>query len=281
MSKWFRYVLIVALALALTGCGVRTAYNNLDWLIMRWVNKQVSLDNEQELLFRTALDEQLRWHCASQLPDYVSFLNTVDQDLTAGRLDAERLKSHAETLAGFGRQLLTETRPVILDLMASLDDRQVEELLEGVDKRNRELKEESVDADPAQRQQEQVESMARGMKRFIGRLNSDQEQRLFQWAADLQPTGEQALAQRLAWREAFAQTLELRSDRTRFDALMTELLEPGSDWSDEYRHKMELNRQITVVALADVHGLASERQVRRLRSRLNSLADDFQHLSCT
>ena len=111
---------------------------------MRWVNKQVSLDNEQELLFRTALDEQLRWHCASQLPDYVSFLNTVDQDLTAGRLDAERLKSHAETLAGFGRQLLTETRPVILDLMASLDDRQVEELLEGVDKRNRELKEESV-----------------------------------------------------------------------------------------------------------------------------------------
>jgi len=109
VSKWFRYVLIVALALALTGCGVRTAYNNLDWLIMRWVNKQVSLDNEQELLFRTALDEQLRWHCASQLPDYVSFLNTVDQDLTAGRLDAERLKSHAETLAGFGRQLLTES----------------------------------------------------------------------------------------------------------------------------------------------------------------------------
>ncbi len=281
MRKWFRYVLIVALALVLAGCGVRTAYNNLDWLIMRWVNKQVSLDNEQELLFRTALDERLRWHCASQLPDYVNFLNAVDQDLTADRLNAERLRSHAESLAHFGRQLLIETRPVLLDLLASLDDDQVDELLAGVDKRNRELKEEAVDADPAERQQEQVESMARGMKRFIGRLNSEQEQRLVEWAAALQPTSELALAQRLAWREAFAEALARRNDRTRFDSLMTELLEPGSDWSDDYRQRMEYNRQLTVVALADVHRLASDRQVRRLSSRLNSLADDFQQLSCS
>ncbi len=281
MKNGLRIFLVVVLALVLAGCGVRTVYNNLDWLIMRWVNKQVSLNGEQELAVRTALDQQLRWHCSSQLPDYVVFLDRVDQDIADDQLDAERLKSHAESLAGFGRQLLAETRPVFIDLLASLDDEQVKELLAGIDKRNLELKEEAIDASLEELQRDQIDSMARVMKRFIGRLNTDQEQRLAEWAAALQPTGELALTQRLAWREAFASALQQRNDRPRFDSIMAKLLEPDSEWPDAYRVKMEHNRDATLAALADIHRLASERQVSRLSSRLNSLASDFERLSCS
>lgn len=274
------WVVLLLASLVLAGCGVRSAYNNLDWLLMRWINGQISLNTEQELSVRSALDDKLMWHCRSELPLYADFLRAVQSDVANDRLDAERFMTHGEQVADFGRRLLERARPDIIELLASLDDEQLAGLRESFAERNQEILEEAESLSDAERQRSQVQGMERGMRRFAGRVTPQQRERLEQWASSLKPTAEPSLAQRLAWQERFFEALELRSDRSRFDPQMAALLEPGADWSEDYRALMEYNRQQTVEALADVHALAPERQLRRLQNRLSGWADDFDRLSC-
>jgi hypothetical protein len=280
MRDLSKILIIVALAALLAACGVRSAYNNLDWLVMRWVDNQVSLNTDQERAVRQALDDHLQWHCTSQLPEYVEFLRRVDADVDAGRISIERFNEHGEQLAEFGRSLVNEARPAIIELLASLDDAQTRDLLDGFEQRNEELIEEISEISQAERQRNQVRGMERGMRRFIGRLTPDQRERLEQWAGDLEPSGELTLKQRLNWQSSFAQTLSKRHDYDRFEAGMNGLLSPGSTWSDDYRELMVYNRERTVEALVDLHHMATPRQINRLQSRLNSLAGDFARLSC-
>ncbi|AKS43092.1 DUF6279 family lipoprotein [Wenzhouxiangella marina] len=275
-----RIVLILVLALATSACGVRLAYNNLDWLIMRWVNKQITLSAEQTLAVRDALDAKLDWHCASELPDYVAFLERFDADLASERLDAEALERHGRTVSEFGQRLVAHSMPTIVDLFASLDDEQVGELLAGIDQRNRELIEDEIVVEAAVRRQNQIDSLVRGIERFAGSVNEAQRERLTAWAESLRFSAPHALAHRLQWRAELAEILELRGQRPRFDERLSSLLEPGAGWSAEYTELMNHNRARTLEALADVHALSSPRQKREFRERITDLADDFERLSC-
>jgi hypothetical protein len=280
MNTLFRIVAIITLAAVLTACGVRSAYNNLDWLIMRWVNDQVSLSSDQDRTLRQTLDQQLRWHCASELPEYATFLGRVKADVTNEQINVERMSAHAQSLATFALRLVEETRPAMIELLASLDDDQIDDLLAGFAERNEEIVEKSIDVSDQQRRQDQVRGMERGMRRFVGRLTGEQRQRLEQWAEELQPTAEVNFQQRRQWQERFATALEQRHDLDVLANGLEPLLTPGADWTDAYRERMEYNRERTIEALVDVHRMAPERQVNRLRSRLDSLASDFDRLSC-
>lgn len=281
MKHSIRLFSIVLLAVVLAGCGVRSAYNNLDWLVMRWVNQQISLDAGQELMVRSALEDQLAWHCESQLPEYVAFLEGIERDVANGQLDADQLREHGEQLAAFGRDLLQQARPDILELLASLSNEQIDELRVGFEERNEELAEELAEQSPDGQQTNRVQGMERGMRRFVGRLTPEQRSRLESWAASLKPTTEENMANRTDWQARFFSALDLREDRAVFDPTMGSLLEPGTDWSDEYRATMEFNRDQTLQALADIHSMAPDRQLRRLQSRLSGWANDFERLSCS
>ncbi|MCC5864451.1 MAG: hypothetical protein JJU31_04990 [Wenzhouxiangella sp.] len=281
MNRLTRLIAVALLALILAGCGVRGAYNNLDWLMMRWINGQVSLSSEQELAVRTALDDKLQWHCSTQLPMYVAFLRAVESDVQGDNIDLDQLRSHGEQLAAFGRALAERARPDVIDFLAGLSDDQVNGLRESFAERNEEIIAESIEVSEGERQANQVSAMERGMRRFAGRPSAVQRERLERWAAELQPTAELSLTQRLAWQDSFFDALEIRSDNGAFSARMADLLEPGATWSDEFRHRMEYNRERTLEAIVDIHQLSSPRQINRLRSRLDSLASDFQRLSCS
>ncbi len=275
-----RIFLVVLLALILAGCGVRSAYNNLDWLMMRWVNNQVSLTSEQELAVRTALDEKLEWHCSTQLPLYVEFLREVERDLADDAIDVDTLRTHGERVAEFGRELAMRARPDLIEFLAGLSDDQIDDLRDSFEERNEEIQAESIEVSAAERQANQVRGMERGMRRFAGRPSAVQRQRLEQWAAELKPTAELSLEQRKAWQEEFFDALAGREYNGAFEPRMIALLEPGATWSDEFRQRMEYNRERTLEAIADVNALATPRQANRLRSRLDSLASDFERLSC-
>lgn len=275
-----RILIVIALAGVVTGCGVRLAYNNIDWLVMRWVDRQVTLEPGQDLAFRQALDNRMQWHCASELPDYVSFVRALEHDINENEVTVERLMVHGEQLSKLGERLLTGLQPAVIELLASLNDEQVAEILEGVDKRIADLREEAYGISEQQRRQDTVDSMERTLRRLLGQVTEGQYERLQQWAAELEPTAELALSQRIAWRQRFARALDYRHDPEIFSELASALLTPGADWSDEFEARMAFNSRRTIEAMVDIHHMASERQFRRLRSRLNSLANSFRRLSC-
>ncbi len=279
MRTLFQILLLVAAAWITTACGVKTAYNNADWLVMRWVNDRVSLTDEQERSVRNALDEHLQWHCASEVGAYSEFLRRVDRDVAAGRITPARLREYNEQVSEFGRRILLRVRPSLLDLLASLSDEQVDELFASFEERNGELREEAA-MSLAERRIERVESMSKGMQRFSGRPSSEQHERIEAWAASLAPTAALALEEELAWQARLREALSLRHDRAKFERAMSRLMTPESSGSDHYRTLQADNREKTRQAIADLHRMAGQRQVERFRDRLADWSTDLQELSC-
>lgn len=275
-----RLFLVLLLGILLSGCGVRTAYNNLDWLAVRWVNQQVSLDADQEALLRAWLDAELNWHCATQLASYQSLIEQMRLDLLSGRLDGRRLADYGQAIAVFGRTLTERSLPMLTELAASLGDGQVQQVLAAFDERTEKVRvrveEKSID-DLAE---DRLSSMERSLRRLMGRPNADQRQRLSVWSHSVTATEPYHLTQRLYWQERLAIALERRHDQTFLAAEIAALMRPESAWSEAYRSAMENNRALTLAALEDVIELADTRHLNRMTARLTSLRDDFRRLSC-
>ncbi len=275
-----RSFLLLLLGISLSGCGVRTAYNNLDWLTVRWVNQQVSLDREQEAMLRAWLDEELSWHCATQLASYHGLLEQMRVDLLAGRLDAERLAEYGAAIAVFGRTLTERSLAMLTELAASLDDGQVQQVLAAFDERTEEVRvrvEEKTSEDLAE---DRLASMERSLRRLMGRTNAAQTERLSLWAESVTATEPYHLAQRRYWRGRLAAALERRDDPDFLAEEIAALMRPESAWSAEYQAAMESNRALTLAALEDVIQLSDSRHINRMVARLTSLRDDFRRLSC-
>jgi len=279
--RWpVRLVLILVLVLGSSACGLRLAYNHMDWLAMRWVNKQVTLTPAQELAFRDSLALKLDWHCASELPDYASYLETVETRLGADVLAIEDLEVMGDQAAAFGQRLVDRTLPSVVTLFASLSDEQVDELLAGIDERNEEFRKERIESEPEQRRRERIESMKRSLGRFIGRTTEEQNERLEAWFDSLIYVAPRMHAHQQQWRDKLAELLAQRDQTESFAPALTELFQPAGDWPDDFRALMELNRQRTLEALVDIHASLSRSQKRRLLSRVESLSRDFERLSC-
>ncbi len=275
-----RVSVLLVLLTSLSGCGVRVAYNNLDWLAVRWVNQQVSLDSDQEQMLRAWLDEELAWHCATQLPSYNGLVDQLRLDLIAGRLDVDRLAEYGEAAAVLGRTLTERSVPMLTELAASLDDQQVKEVLAAFDERTEKVRVRVEEKSSEELIDDRVDSMERSIRRLMGRANRDQRERLTVWAESVTPTETLHLRQRLYWQDRLATALERRQDREFLADEMAALMRPESAWSEEYRNAMESNRALTLAALEDVIELADARHINRAAARLTSLRDDFQRLSC-
>lgn len=263
-----------------TGCAVRLAYNNLDWLTIRWVNQQVNLDGYQERQLREALGETLQWHCATQLPEYARVLRQLHADLNNGRINADTLSDYGAIISQWGNDILERSRPSIVDLLASLEPAQIDFIRERFEAENEKLREQINAPD----RQSQIEDRARGAGRSISRAmgssNGLQRQRIMTWASQMQPIEAHQLAQSLLWQQRLLILLEGDRQRPDFDAQVKTLFEPGADWSEEFRTLMESNRALTLEMMVDVLNLADDRQLERLNRRLVSFARDFERLSC-
>ena len=277
---FIRLLIVVVLVQATSACGVRLVYNHLDWLAMRWVNDQVTLYPAQELAFRDALEEKLEWHCSSELPDYVPFIDSVRATLSRDQLNSTDLEQLGERTGVFGRRLINRFMPSVAELFASFDDAQVEELLLGIDERNQDFEEERILLAEKDRQQRQVESMQKRLKRFIGRTTPAQDARLAQWAESVKFVAPRLLVHQRAWRDKFADILAQRDQTETFEPALTELFQPADDWPEDLAETMEFNRQQTLQTMVDIHAMLTPRQERRMISRIESLRKDFERLSC-
>ena len=271
---------IVLVAALLTGCTSKIAYNNVDWLAVRWVDRQIDLDRDQRQLVSRHVSEQQQWHCATQLQAYEGWLEQIRLDLLADRIERDQLIRYGAEMAEFARSLAARMAPMLVDLAASLDDQQVESALAELDERIEKLREEIETRSPEQWAIDRVEGMERRLKRLMGSLNANQKQRLEIWAQALQPTHEHQLVQRIYWRERIEWALDNRDQPHLLAAEIDALLDPAAVWPKAYREAMETNRILTLDALADLATLVEPRQRDRISARLARLKNDVQRLSC-
>jgi len=268
-------------AFLLSACTVQLAYNNLDRLVLRWVNDQVELTSQQRQWVREALNDNLDWHCQAHLPEYVAFLGRVQEDIQEGNANQETLESYGQTIARFGEEILEVSMPIAVQLLQSLDEDQIIQLQGSFEKSNQETierlgrpNEEAIVADRGKR-------MERRLSRFMGRLNNTQKEAIALWAQNYRSTDAQQLAYAYRWQQALLDALALRNTAPDEFAIQIEtLFDLGSGWDEAYEQTVEVNRLLSLEMMSEVLAEASGRQQQRLLGKMQGYANDFDALSC-
>lgn len=256
-------------------------YNRLQWLAPEYIEQYVALNDAQEALLEKALDDQLRWHRTTQLPQYARLLYRMRDDVGQG-LSKARLDDHQHSLMAHWDTLLGRLTPPAAALLMSISDEQVSSLQAAVEKRNKTYAEEYADlAEPALREK-LADNVKKRISRWIGDIDAVQARVIDEWSRQYIPMSRDALNFRRQWQSALFALLDKRKlkERPQFSAALGELLlYPEKLRPKIYAEKLARNREIFKALLLRLDKLMSVSQRAYLSKRLASLARDFEKLA--
>ena len=274
---------VIIIALSLAACGTRLVYHHLDWLIPWYVSDYISLDRDQKNILEKRLSILLDWHCRTQLPAYAVTLRALGRDLadSADPVDLATLQAYHTRILALWQELLQQISPDITDILSLASDDQISELFDNLAEQNQTFRKKYVDLPPDELIQHRQQRMVKRLKYWLSDLNPEQKQAISDWSMKLTPIADQWVQNREDIQAEARRLLDLRDDDPQFRSGMQGLImHPENMRSAEYQHKIDINTGITLKLLVQLNQMLTEDQRSHLLGRIESLAADFDTLSC-
>ena len=276
---WLRLALTgVLAAILLGGCVIRIVYNQLDWLVLWYVEDYFALDDAQEIQTKALIARTLAWHRATELPKY----STLTRKLIAGigaPADPQILAERYAEVVKLWDDLLQRVCPEFAALLQTLSDAQVEELFANLADENDELAEDYSGGTAEERRKKQDMAIIRAIRRFTGRLNDNQEAIIRRSGAHLHDLSADWLRRRAAWQQQLRILMVGRRSDPQFAERLTNLvLNPNQFDPPGYRQLVVENQQRSFALVGEVLGTLSAGQSEHLRKNLTTYARDFDAL---
>jgi hypothetical protein len=206
-----KVLIIIALAMILASCSVKTLYNQLDYLIPYYVEGMVSLDDmlEEKVEQRTLV--LISWHRNTQLNQYAKWLGDLQRDINQ-ELTEEKLQSHITQLGDFWQSILLKINEEMALLIPLLNIEQRNELFASLDEKNDEFLEEFVNVTNEKRIEKYTERMMDSYENWLGELTGEQKKAIKQVASEMQSTAKLRLERRRQWQRSIQRILYLNDD---------------------------------------------------------------------
>jgi len=257
----------------------RFAYNQLDWIVVWYLNGYFSLDDAQEEQLRDAVTRNLEWHRRNQLPQYAEFCRQLERD-AAGVLTAEILDARFEQMMAMWDEFIRRALPDASAFFLSLSDEQVDEFIENLEDHNQELWDEYAGETVEERIERREKAAFKGFKRVVGRLTEEQKELIRSYMANMHDVSEYWLQSRRRWQLDFRDLVKARPAEPEFtERLAALMLDPNRTDDSAYRQKVEENRQTFIAMAVALSAVLSEEQSDRVSKRLRSYARDFEILA--
>ena len=130
MSRWLiRFAALIILSLVLGACSrVGLAYRNLDVIIPWTLSDYLDMNGEQKGWFNERLKEHLSWHCTTQLPGYLDWLDRLQTMVQTNQVTDAALQTRTQEAKAAIAQTAREITPSAIELLKGLDDKQVAEM---------------------------------------------------------------------------------------------------------------------------------------------------------
>lgn len=278
-----KHILFLCLLLGLAGCSAKLIYYHLDWLIPWHVDDYISLDRDQCTMLENRLIQQLEWHCHTQLPDYAVSLRKLGNDLRnpAKPISHEKLGYYSRTINKYWKELMKSIGPDIADILMTASDDQIAELFANLEKHNHKLKAEHIAKSPEILDRNRQQRMIKRMKYWLGSVTAEQKKAVADWSSQLEPIAADWLQNRERMQTKFQRLLKGRTMDPDFKVNLVGLLVDAENHrSAAYHLKIETNMNITFLFLQRIDRQLASSQRSYLLKRIESLARDFDQLSC-
>jgi hypothetical protein len=273
-------VVILCISLGLGGCSsTRLLYNQLDWLMVWYLDDYFDLDSDQKDELRTIVDANIEWHRATQLPRYAAFLREMELQAQMPATVATTEQNYWRTV-DYWDDFMQHIVPSAYQFLILLTDEQIVELFERLEESNQELYEEYSGQNPEEREANRNRVTIKMVQRFTGKLNDDQKQFIAESLAGMEDASEDWVTNRREWQKQYRQLLESKPPTEEYLAELERLFAtPRSADSPEYQERIDHNLQLSFEMISTLQNDLSDKQRARLRKRLTNIAEDFETLS--
>ncbi len=280
--RLFKALLIaIGFALALAACSrIDLAYRNLDRLVPWSLDDYLAMNSEQKALLDDRLREHLAWHCKTQLPGYLDWLDRIRGMVADDQVTDQALQQRTrEAREAIGR-VAEEITPSATELLRGMSDAQVAEMREAFREDISERQKKYVDTPLAKQIARRTERMEKRLTPWFGELTAVQKQRVQAWSQALGDQNREWIANRAHWQQQLLLAMNQRNDASFEPRLATLLQRKESLWTPEYRAAYQNTEQQARSLLVDLVQQSTPQQRRFLQEKLSKVRTDFSELKC-
>ncbi|WP_263260820.1 DUF6279 family lipoprotein [Pseudomonas sp. RIT-PI-S] len=280
VRRWWLVACLGGL-LAMAGCTrMDLAYRNLDVLIPWTLDDYLDMNREQKAWFEERLADHLRWHCQTQLPGYLPWLDRLRNLAMAQQVSDEELQALTREGEQAAEEVARQITPSAVELLQGLNEDQVRSLREALAQDIAKRRKELVTPALAEQVQTRANNMHKRLLPWLGELHADQDAAILRWSQQLGDHNSVALANREQWQQALLAALAQRSQPA-FEGQIAQLLQHRQTlWSDAYRADRTRAQAAARRLTAELLQLSDAGQRQRFVEQLDTLRGRFATLRC-
>lgn len=274
-------MVLLTLSLVLAGCNrVGLAYRNLDVIIPWTLNDYLDMNAGQKSWFNDTLKEHLAWHCTTQLPGYLDWLDRLQQMVDSQQITDAALQTRTVEAKQAIAEIAREITPSAVQLLQGLDDQQVKDMSDALAKDLRKRQHEYLKPPLAQQIKERAERMSKRLDAWIGPLSASQQNRVTAWSNALGEQNQAWIGNRAHWQAQFIEAVEHRHDADFPQKMQRLLVDRESLWTPEYRAAYTQTEAAARSLIVDLMAESTEQQRQKLRQKIDGVRGDFKALKC-
>ena len=189
----------VVLAAALLGAGcstLRLGYSQAPTAAYWWLDGYADFDGEQTDRVRERIDGWLRWHRATQLPDYAALLARAGREIAADADDAAQACGWIDAMALRVDTAAAQALPALAATAVTLKPAQIDRIERRLAKNDATFRKEQVDAPAARIAERRLDKAVDRAEMLYGRVGPAQREQLARNVADTPYDAALALAER-------------------------------------------------------------------------------------
>jgi hypothetical protein len=265
----------------LAGCSqIGLTYRHLDFIIPWSLNDYLDMNASQKDWLDERLKEHLSWHCTTQIPGYLDWLDRLQGMVENNQVNQEQLKARTAEARQAIATLSKEITPSAVELLRQLDDQQVAEMQAAFAKDLRKHEDEYVDQPLDKQISERAQRMEKRLTPWMGKLNAAQQARVMQWSTSLGEQNRLWIDNRAHWQSLLLAAVKQRKAGD-FDQKIASLLQDRQTfWTPEYRATYDHTEQAAISLIADLMAQSTADQRQKLLAKIADVRKDFTDLSC-
>jgi hypothetical protein len=282
MSRWFtHFAVVLSVSLALGACSrMGLAYRNLDVIIPWTLSDYLDMNGEQKSWLDGRLKEHLSWHCTTQLPGYLDWLDRLQTMIATNQVTDAALQVRAHEAEQAIAETAREITPSAIELLQGLDDKQVAEMNDAFAKDQRKRQEEYLKPSLDQQIKERGARMEKRLNNWLGPLSTTQQQRVTTWSNALGEQNTQWLANRVHWQKQFSAAVAQRHSPQFPQRIETLLVNRERLWTPAYRQAFANTEAQARSLFVDLMAESTPDQRERLLKKIEGVRKDFSDLKC-
>ncbi len=274
-------IVLLTLSLALTACNrVGLAYRNLDVIIPWTLNDYLDMNAGQKSWFNDTLKEHLAWHCTTQLPGYLDWLDRLQQMVDDNQVTDAALQSRTVEAKQAIAEVAREITPSAIQLLKGLDDQQVKEMKAALAKDLRKRQDDYLKPPLQQQIKDRADRMSKRLDAWIGPLSARQQERVMAWSTGLGNQNEAWIGNRAHWQTQFIAAVDQRHSADFSQKMQQLLVDRESLWTPAYRSAYAQTEAAARSLLVDLMAESTPQQRLKLTQKIDGVRNDFKALKC-